>query len=98
MVDVGIGVGYFRYAASRSEGEDIACRFAGRGNPGEEDNGSKAGSNDGAGRFRPADDGKLGRVFILLGDESIMADIYQMLNCSRQKVFKVRMTACPRRD
>jgi len=50
----------------------------GRGKPGEEEKdeekGSNAGSSDGAGRFMPAEDGKLGREFILLGDESIMIE------------------------
>jgi hypothetical protein len=48
----------------------------GRGKPGDEENGSNAGSNEGAGRFTPAVEGKLGWAFILLGDESIMTDIY----------------------
>ncbi len=50
VVEVGIGVGYFVYAAADLVGEHIL--FDGRGKPGEEDNGSKAGSRDGAGRFR----------------------------------------------
>jgi hypothetical protein len=65
-------------AASRSEGDERACLLDGRGNPGDEDNGSKAGSSDGAGRLVPAIDGKLGWELILLGEESIMADIYQL--------------------
>lgn len=48
----------------------------GRGRPGEEEKGSKAGSSEGAGRFTPAVDGKAGRAFSLLGDESIMTDMY----------------------
>jgi len=74
VVDVGIGVGYFWYAASRSEGEERACLFEGRGKPGDEENGSNAGSSDGAGRFTPEIGGKLGWEFILLGEESIMAE------------------------
>lgn len=74
-MEVGIGVGYFWYAASRSEGEDRACLLEGRGKPGEEEKGSNAGRRDGAGRFTPAvEDGRLGWEFILLGDDSIMAE------------------------
>ena len=69
-----MGVGYFWKAASRSEGECCARLFEGRGKPGEEESGSKAGSNDGAGRFTPAIDGKVGWAFNLLGDESIMTE------------------------
>jgi len=79
VVEVGTGVGYFWKAASRSEGEDRACLFSGRGNPGEEDSGSNAGRSVGAGRFTPAVEGRLGWALILLGDESIMADMYQRL-------------------
>jgi hypothetical protein len=53
--------------------------LSGRGKPGEEESGSKAGSSVGAGRFTPADTGRLGWALILLGVESIMADIYQRL-------------------
>jgi hypothetical protein len=53
VVEVGIGVGYFWIACSRSEGEDRACLFDGLGRPGEDENGSKAGNNVGAGRFTP---------------------------------------------
>ncbi len=51
--------------------------MSGRGNPGEEESGSNAGSSVGAGRFTPAAEGRLGWALILLGEESIMADIYQ---------------------
>jgi hypothetical protein len=47
-------------ASSCSEGEDLACLFKGRGSAGEEENGSKAGSSVGAGRFTPAADGRFG--------------------------------------
>jgi hypothetical protein len=74
-----MGVGYFWLAASRSEGEDRACLLKGRGRLGEEEKGSKAGSSEGAGRFTPAVDGRLGSAFSLLGEESIMTDMYWML-------------------
>jgi len=73
VVDVGIGVGYLWFAASRSEGEDRFL-FNGLGRPGDEEKGSKAGSSVGAGRFTPDVDGRLGWAFILLGDESIISD------------------------
>ncbi len=74
VVDVGIGVGYFRYA-SRLDGDDTACLFEGRGRAGEEDRGSKAGSSEGAGRLTPAVAGEDARRFILLGEESIMTTV-----------------------
>jgi hypothetical protein len=49
--------------------------LVGRGSPGEELNGSNAGKR----RFTPVFEGELCWVFILLGDESIIADIYQDL-------------------
>jgi hypothetical protein len=60
VVEVGTGVGYFCIACSRAEGEDRACLFEGLGRPGEDEKGSKAGSNVGAGRFTPIADGRLG--------------------------------------
>lgn len=79
VVEVGTGVGYLAYIESRSEGEKRACRFEGRGKPGEEeDSGSNAGSREGAGRFFvPAKDGNAGWELVLLGEESIMTDIYR---------------------
>lgn len=78
VVEVGTGVGYLAYMESRPEGEKRACRFEGRGKPGEEeDSGSNAGSREGAGRFFvPAKDGNAGWELVLLGEESIMTDIY----------------------
>ena len=75
VVDVGIGVGYFRYAVFRCEGENTACLLEGRGKAGEEDSGSKAGSREGAGRLTPAVAGEDACRFILLGEESIMATV-----------------------
>ena len=68
VLDVGTGVGYLRRAWScllalwggSSWGAPLAVfwRFKGRGRPGEDDRGSKAGRRDGAGRLMPvADDG-----------------------------------------
>lgn len=69
VLEVGTGVGYLRKAL------DVACRFVGRGRPGEEERGSKAGSKDGAGRFTPAVEGSEGSsallALLLTGDESI---------------------------
>jgi hypothetical protein len=79
VVDVGIGVGYFRYAASCWGGGETACLFEGRGKPGEEEYGSKAGSRDGAGRFTPAVAGNEGCISVLLGEESILIDINKLL-------------------
>lgn len=50
------GVGYFCCRLSHLEGESCAMRLAGRGRVGEE-KGSKAGSNEGAGRLTPATGG-----------------------------------------
>lgn len=58
----------------------------GRGNPGDEEKGSKAGSSDGAGLLTPAIEGRLGFELILLGEESIMAGIYQSIVVSGEKV------------
>ena len=67
VLEVGMGVGYFRYALA------VACRFAGRGRAGDEENGSNAGSRDGAGRFTPAVDGSEGSNDLLgVVDGSIM--------------------------
>lgn len=54
--EVGTGVGYFWSEATFSESETRTWRLAGRGKPGEEENGSNGGSNDGVGaeRFTPA--------------------------------------------
>jgi hypothetical protein len=51
VLDVGIGVGYLRKAVDPS-GPSQACRFHGLGRPGE-DEGSKGGSKEGAGRLTP---------------------------------------------
>jgi len=53
--------------------------LCGRGKAGEEEVGSNAGNSVGAGRFTPAVEGRLCWALILLGVESIMADIYQRL-------------------
>ena len=85
VVDVGIGEGYFRYASSWCEGECLACRLAGRGSAGEEEDeeeGSKAGSRDGAGRFTPAAEEVFACMLILLGEESIFA--FQRTEGSKQ--------------
>ena len=58
--------------------------MCGRGKAGEEEVGSNAGSSVGAGRFTPAVEGRLGWALILLGVESIMADIYQRLFVARE--------------
>lgn len=88
VVELGFGVGYLEKAFSRSEGEDRACLLLGRGKAGEEENGSKsmAGNSVGAGRFTPAVEGRLGWALILLGVESIMANIYQRL-CTAAEGF-----------
>ena len=46
MLEVGTGVGYLVKAL------EIVCRFAGLGRPGDEERGSKGGSNEGAGLLR----------------------------------------------
>lgn len=69
VVEVGIGVGYL--VKSCRSGDLSLIRLTCRGRLGEDEAGSKAGSR--AGLFVPASGGKLVRVFILLGDESIMA-------------------------
>jgi hypothetical protein len=71
------------YTASRSDGEERAF-LVGRGSPGEELNGSNAGKR----RFTPVFEGELGWALILLGDESIIADIYQDL-CLGESLFEV---------
>lgn len=60
MLEVGIGVGYLRKAL------DVACRFMGRGKPGDEDSGSNAGSRDGAGLLTPAVVGSEGSAAMLV--------------------------------
>jgi hypothetical protein len=82
VVDVGIGVGYSRYAVSRCDGDNIACLLEGRGKTGEEDRGSKAGSSEGAGRLTPAVGGEDACRLILLGEESIMAIVRMPLPTS----------------
>jgi hypothetical protein len=71
VLEVGTGVGYLRNAF------EVACLFAGRGKPGEEESGSNAGSNDGAGRFTPATDmeGRVGSRALVSeeGEEFIAA-------------------------
>ncbi len=82
VVEVGTGVGYFSYAASRREGENSACLFEGLGRPGEEEKGSKAGSSDGAGRLTPAAAGNDGDKLLLLGDKSIVPDVKMLKQAS----------------
>lgn len=66
VLEVGIGVGYLRKAF------DVACRFMGRGKPGDEESGSNGGSKVGAGRLTPAVDGSEGSAALLVeGEESI---------------------------
>jgi len=72
--DVGIGVGYLCFSLY-FEGETRATRFAGRGRDGEEENGSNAGSNDGAGRFTPATAGTGSVGFLPEGEDSIVPNI-----------------------
>ena len=70
VLEVGMGVGYLRKAL------DVACRFEGRGRPGDEDKGSNGGSSDGAGRLMPAIEGRVGSSplvnFVAEGDESML--------------------------
>lgn len=61
------GVGYFWCMLSHVERPACAMRLAGRGSVGE-GKGSKAGSNEGAGRFTPATGGT--EDLWLLGEES----------------------------
>lgn len=61
------GVGYFCCRISHLEGESWAMRLAGRGRVGEA-KGSKAGSNEGAGRLTPATAGT--EDLWLLGEDS----------------------------
>jgi len=70
VLEVGIGVGYLRKAF------DVACRFIGRGNPGEEESGSKAGSKVGAGLLTPATDGSEGSAALLVEGEESIAVMY----------------------
>jgi hypothetical protein len=83
-VDVGIGVGYFRYAASRCAGDKTACLLEGRGKAGEEERGSKAGSSEGAGRLTPAVAGEDACRLILLGEESIIATVRMPVQTSHR--------------
>jgi hypothetical protein len=67
VLEVGTGVGYFKKASP------VACLLSGLGRQGEEESGSKAGSNDGAGRLVPAMEGRDGSsVFLAVGEESIV--------------------------
>lgn len=52
VLDVGTGVGYFKWA------RPVFWRLAGRGRPGDEERGSKGGRRDGAGRLVPAMEGE----------------------------------------
>lgn len=54
VLEVGAGVGYFRKAL------EPACRFDGRGSPGDEESGSNAGRSEGAERLTPAAVGSVG--------------------------------------
>ena len=66
MLEVGTGVGYLRKAW------ELACRFEGRGKPGEEESGSNAGRRAAAGRFLPATVGRVGsRALVADGEESM---------------------------
>jgi hypothetical protein len=66
VLEVGTGVGYLRKAF------EVACRFVGRGKPGDEESGSNAGRSEGAGRFTPAVIGSEGSNALLVpGEESI---------------------------
>jgi hypothetical protein len=68
VLEVATGVGYLRKAL------EFACLFAGRGKPGEEDNGSNAGRSEGAGRLTPAVVGSVGSRALrpVDGEESIL--------------------------
>lgn len=72
--DVGIGVGYSCFSLY-FDGETRATRFAGRGSDGEEENGSNAGSNDGAGRLTPATGETTSAGFLPAEKESIVPNI-----------------------
>lgn len=65
----------------------------GRGKPGEEENGSNAGSRLGAGRFTPAIDGRSGWELIFLGEESIIADRYLISGARLQMDFSTWVSA-----
>jgi hypothetical protein len=68
VLDVGAGVGYVTQALA------VACRFVGRGRPGDDDRGSNGGNSEGAGRFTPAVEGRDGSRFGFRDDgESITA-------------------------
>jgi len=70
VLEVGTGVGYLEKALA------TACRFIGRGRPGDEERGSNAGSREGAGRLTPAtegSDGSRARLLPVGGEESIIA-------------------------
>jgi len=73
VLEVGTGVGYFVKALDDPMDAARACRLSGLGRPGEEDNGSKAGRRDVAGRFTPAARGSDGSRMLLPGGESIIA-------------------------
>jgi hypothetical protein len=88
VVEVGIGVGYLPWAFSRSSGGEWALLLEGRGKPGEEENGSNAGSRLGAGRFTPAVDGRSGWELIFLGEESIIVDIYLISGAECRRSFQ----------
>lgn len=99
VVEVGIGVGYLIEADPRPEGDPRAL-LSGRGKAGEEDNGSNAGSSDGAGRLTPATGGKLRWEFILLGEESIMTKCIHPLPTVKEDfswgsrtAFRTRLTS-----
>jgi len=71
VLEVGIGVGYFRYALPPTE-PARAWRLAGRGRPGEEERGSNGGSKVGAGRLVPvAGGGSVGSVCLDCGESII---------------------------
>lgn len=77
-MEVGIGVGYLEEACSRLAAGERACLLEGRGNAGDEvKTGSKAGSKVAMERLVPAWAGKGDWEFILLGEESMRADIDQ---------------------
>lgn len=72
VLEVGTGVGYFRYASLA-----VAWRLAGRGRPGDEESGSKGGRSVGGGRLVPAAGAAGGSVGSgrFGGDESIASEV-----------------------
>lgn len=75
MVLEGTGVGYLRKAC------EPACLFDGRGRPGDEDRGSKAGRSEGAGLLTPATVGNAGSIALVFedGEESILMSFHTLI-------------------